>query len=153
MFWFFNVNRVKVLQIFKDFFFFNIFSFFQLEFFLNETADLQEHCFSKLLTISKYLQPFCPSPINLWTIWLIPAKLERGVEVMEITSRFIKTRHSRRLDTREPGRSRGSKRTSMAMTAADSLAQWWALETSVYLGCIPSPLHFPSWFPSWCMLK
>lgn len=97
-----------------------------------KTADLQEHCFSKLLTISKYLQPFCLSPIDLWTIWLIPAKLERGVEVMEITSTFIKTGRSWRLDTREPGRSRGSKRTSMAMTAAGNLAQWWALETSVF---------------------
>ena len=51
---------------------------------------------------------------------------------MEITSRFIKTGHSWRLDTREPGRSRGSKRMSVAMAAAGSLAQWWALEKSVF---------------------
>jgi len=51
---------------------------------------------------------------------------------VEITSRFLKPGHSWRLDTKEPGGSRGSERASTAVAAAGGLAQWWALGKSVF---------------------
>lgn len=62
---FLNVNRVKVLHILKDFLG-NIFHFFQLKFLCKWKLQIcKSTLLLKIINHSKYLQPFCPSPIDL----------------------------------------------------------------------------------------